>query len=150
MRSAPHLHDLTRSVIGAFYKGLVLKRQRIDMIVDDAVVVEGNASHELPAGARRQLYNYLRGTNLEVGLLLHFGVTPRACREICFNHRKVRLPERSAVTRVSPGDFNSLMPAGAAGPDRRGGRRVSPADAAGEVGIQAPRSFERDETRWSG
>ncbi len=34
-----------------------------------------------------QLYNYLRATNLEVGLLLHFGPKASFHREICRNRR---------------------------------------------------------------
>jgi hypothetical protein len=39
------------------------------MIVDDVLVVEVKSTAELHAGANRQVYNYLRATNLEVGLL---------------------------------------------------------------------------------
>jgi hypothetical protein len=35
----------------------------------------------------RQVYNYLRATNLEVGLLLHFGPRPNFYRLISSNRR---------------------------------------------------------------
>jgi len=47
--------------------------QRLDMIVDGRVVVETKSTYDLHPAAQRQLYNYLRATNLEVGLLFHFG-----------------------------------------------------------------------------
>jgi len=69
------------------YKGDELGIQRIDMIVDDRLVVETKATSKLPEYAARQLYNYLRATNLEVGLLLHFGPKASFYREICPNKR---------------------------------------------------------------
>jgi GxxExxY protein len=74
-------HRVRREVaVPLFYKGELLGTQRIDMIVDEMLVVETKSSHELPRGARRQLFSYLSGTRLEVGLLLHFGPEPRVYR----------------------------------------------------------------------
>lgn len=67
------------------YKGADISRQRLDMIVDGKIVVETKSSHDLPKGARRQLFNYLKATNLEIGLLLHFGPVARFYREVRFN-----------------------------------------------------------------
>lgn len=84
-------HRVFREVsIPIFYKGVELGRQRIDMIVDDVLVVETKATFDLHPGVRRQVYNYLRGTNLEVGLVLHFGKEPKAHREYCANTEKLR------------------------------------------------------------
>ncbi len=69
------------------YKGDELGIQRIDMIVDEKLVVETKAGSKLHWSAARQLYNYLRATNLEVGLLLHFGPKATFHREICPNNR---------------------------------------------------------------
>lgn len=55
------------------FRGEVLTTQRVDMIVDEKNVVEIKSTHVLPPTAQRQLLNYLRATNLEVALLLHFG-----------------------------------------------------------------------------
>lgn len=86
-------HRVAREVsVPIFYKGMELARQRIDMIVDEKLVVETKATFDLHPGARRQLYNYLRGTNLEVGLVLHFGREPKAHREYCSNTEKLRVP----------------------------------------------------------
>ena len=68
------------------YKGTVLTSQRIDMIVDEKVVVEIKSASMLPMTAERQTLNYLRSSNLEVGLRLHFGPTPKFYRLIC-SHR---------------------------------------------------------------
>ena len=87
LRSRGHL---VRREIGVcvMYKGEELAHQRLDMIVDDKVVVEVKSTYELHAAAKRQVYNYLRATNLEVGLLLHFGPEPKFYRSV---HRKSRM-----------------------------------------------------------
>ena len=67
-------HNVSREMaVNVMYKGEQLANQRLDMIVDGKVVVETKSSLELHKTARRQLYNYLKATNLELGLLLHFG-----------------------------------------------------------------------------
>ena len=79
-------HQVAREVcVRVMYKGDELATQRIDMIVDEKLVVETKASSKLHESAPRQLYNYLRATNLEVGLLLHFGIKASFHREICRN-----------------------------------------------------------------
>jgi GxxExxY protein len=67
------------------YKGEPLAMQRLDMIVDQKVVVEIKSSFELHRAARQQVYNYLRATHLEIALLLHFGPEPRFYRLISSN-----------------------------------------------------------------
>jgi GxxExxY protein len=72
------------------YKGVELTAQRLDMVIDGRVVVEIKAGHELPRVASRQLFNYLRATRLEVGLLLHFGPRPSFHRIVSLNERETR------------------------------------------------------------
>ena len=81
-------HRVAREVsVRVIYKASVLGIQRLDLIVDEKLVVETKASTELHKAASRQLYNYLRATNLRVGLLLHFGPEPHFYRIICPNKR---------------------------------------------------------------
>ena len=83
-------HHVGREVwVTVYYKGEELGRQRIDMLVDGKLVVEGKATFELRRGARRQLYNYLHATDLQVGLLLHFGPEPRFYRVVSINASRV-------------------------------------------------------------
>jgi len=51
-------------------------------LIDEKLIVEAKSAQTLPACAARQLYNYLRATNLAVGLLLHFGPEPKFHRLI--------------------------------------------------------------------
>ena len=94
-------HHVARQVgVRVMYKGEELASQRLDMIVDGKVVVETKSTLDLHKAARRQVYNYLKATNLEVGLLLHFG--PVACfyREIRSNPKKESAESVKSVESV--------------------------------------------------
>jgi GxxExxY protein len=77
-----------------YYRGEPLARQTLDMIVDQKVVVEIKATEHLHPAANLQLFSYLCATNLEVGLLLHFGREPDFHRVICENRLKHRRSEQ--------------------------------------------------------
>ena len=67
-------HRIAREFgVNIVYKQRILAVQRLDMVVDQRVVIEVKSTRTLPETAARQVYNYLRASNLEVGLLLHFG-----------------------------------------------------------------------------
>lgn len=55
------------------YKGDVVGAFQADMVVASRVVVEIKATRSLVDLDRHQLLNYLRATELELGLLLEFG-----------------------------------------------------------------------------
>jgi GxxExxY protein len=79
-------HQVRREVgVCVMYKGEELAYQRMDMIVDNKLIVESKSTYDLHKGANRQVYNYLRATNLEVGLLLHFGPDPKFYRSLYRN-----------------------------------------------------------------
>lgn len=87
------------------YAGVEIAHQRLDRVVDDKLIVEIKSTERLHRDARRQLYNYLRATRLEVGLLLHFGRLASFYRVICTkppinarNHT-ARLPSRAGLGR---------------------------------------------------
>jgi len=65
------------------YKGALVGLFRLDLLVENRIVVEVKSTTTLSSADRRQLKNYLRVTGLEVGLLLHFGQEPRF--ERCIN-----------------------------------------------------------------
>ena len=79
-------HEIGREVsVPVLYKGEEVARQRLDMIVDQLLVVEVKSTRTLHDGSVRQVENYLRATRLELGLLLHFGPQPRFYRVISSN-----------------------------------------------------------------
>ena len=62
-------HEVGREVwVPVHYQGDEVARQRIDMVVDERLIIEAKSTLELHKSARRQVYNYLRATRLEVGL----------------------------------------------------------------------------------
>ena len=66
-------HAVTRELpVAIYYDGIEIARQRLDLVVDGRLIVEAKATKLLHNEAKAQLYSYLRATNLEVGLLLHF------------------------------------------------------------------------------
>ena len=74
-------HKVAREVWGiVMYKGEELGKQRLDMVVDDCIVIEIKSTHDLQKNSTRQLFNYLRATDLKAGILLHFGPEPRFFR----------------------------------------------------------------------
>ena len=76
-------HEVVRELLVAVdYRGRHVGWQRIDMVVDNAVVVENKATERLSPAARPQLISYLRATSFQVGVLLHFGPQPRFYRFI--------------------------------------------------------------------
>ena len=63
--------------------GEVLSVQRVDMLVESKVVVENKSTFQLVEADHRQLTNYLTASELQVGLLLHFGPEPKFYRAVC-------------------------------------------------------------------
>jgi GxxExxY protein len=84
-------HQIDREVaVMVYYRGEPLAGQTLDMIVDRKVIVENKASERLHPTASVQLFSYLCSTNLEVGLLLHFGHDAKFYRMIYENKFKRR------------------------------------------------------------
>jgi GxxExxY protein len=74
-------HRVAREVsVSISYKGRQIARQRLDMIIDDTIVVELKSTAALPPGSLRQVFSYLRATHLRIGLLFHFGPMPAVRR----------------------------------------------------------------------
>jgi GxxExxY protein len=82
-------HRVEREVaVMVHYRAEPLARQTFDMVVDDRVIVENKATEHLPPGSTEQLFSYLCSTNIEVGLVLHFGRKASFYRVICENRLK--------------------------------------------------------------
>jgi GxxExxY protein len=60
--------------IGVSYKGDLIGEARLDLMVDDCLVVEVKAVDLLAPIHKAQLISYLRATTLQLGLLLNFNV----------------------------------------------------------------------------
>ncbi|MFH1719298.1 MAG: GxxExxY protein [Planctomycetota bacterium] len=55
------------------YKGKIIKGQRIDLLVEEAVVVEIKSLSKMPEVALAQALSYLKATHLKRGLIVNFG-----------------------------------------------------------------------------
>lgn len=71
------------------WKGHSVGIYRIDLLVSGCVIVEVKTVASIAQAHERQLMNYLRATNVEVGLLLNFGPESSYKRLVYSNDRKV-------------------------------------------------------------
>ena len=74
--------------IEVFYDGNNVGQYFADIIVNDCVIIELKAADGLIEEHEAQLVNYLRATNIEVGLLLNFGKEAQYKRKAFSNKYK--------------------------------------------------------------
>jgi GxxExxY protein len=72
------------------FHGLDMGEFFADLLVDSSVLIELKAVRSLEQAHERQLLNYLRATDIEVGLLFNFGPRPEFRRLAFDNSRKGR------------------------------------------------------------
>jgi len=78
----------TQSPIKVIYDGEVVGEYFADILVANKVIVEIKAANRLVEENEAQLLNYLKATNIEVGLLLNFGAKAEVQRKAFNNIRK--------------------------------------------------------------
>ncbi|MBK7560790.1 MAG: GxxExxY protein [Chitinophagaceae bacterium] len=71
-----------------YYEGQVVGDYNADLTVENVVICELKTSEQLYEGDEHQLVNYLKATEIEVGLLLNFGKRPEVKRKVYDNDRK--------------------------------------------------------------
>jgi GxxExxY protein len=59
-----------------------------DLIIEEKVILELKAAEMISPSHEMQLQNYLKATEIEVGLLLNFGHKPEFKRKVFTNARK--------------------------------------------------------------
>ncbi len=74
--------------IDVFYFAEKVGEYYADLLIDNLVIVELKAAECLIEEHENQLINYLKATELEVGLLLNFGKKPELKRKIFDNDKK--------------------------------------------------------------
>ncbi len=82
------INAVSQSPIKVFYDGNAIGEYFADIIVDGKVIVEIRAAKALAETHEAQLLNYLKATDIEVGLLLNFGPKPGIKRKVFNNNRK--------------------------------------------------------------
>jgi GxxExxY protein len=74
--------------IKVHYNGEIVGAYFSDIIVNNAVILELKAAETLIEEHELQLINYLKATEIEVGLLLNFGKEPQFKRKLFTNDKK--------------------------------------------------------------
>jgi GxxExxY protein len=74
--------------IKVYYKEKIVGEYFADIIVNNCVILELKAAEALVEEHELQLVNYLKATEIEVGLLLNFGKKPSFKRKLFTNDKK--------------------------------------------------------------
>ena len=101
-----------QKVIRFEYQGMVFEEGfRVDLVVDDRVIVEVKSVEHLARPHARQLLTYLKLTNRQVGLLINFGAPTlrEGLRRIVNGFQPSAFP-RLRVNQTVPGNVNSKGP----------------------------------------
>jgi GxxExxY protein len=78
--------------IRVYYDGQMMGKYFADLLVEENVIVELKAAKGIVPRHGAQLLNYLKATDVEVGLLLNFGAEPKFQRKILTKDHKKRKP----------------------------------------------------------
>ena len=68
--------------VKVYYEGFQIGDYYADILVDECIILELKASEKLCEENEFQLINYLKATEIEIGLLLNFGKKPEFKRKI--------------------------------------------------------------------
>ena len=74
--------------IKVYYKNELVGDFFADLLINDLIILELKACDSLVKSHYVQTLNYLKATNIEIGLLLNFGEKPEIKRLIFTNNRK--------------------------------------------------------------
>ena len=78
----------TQVEIPVWFRGYRIGNFFADLLIEGVVIVELKAVRSIDSAHEAQLLHYLRATEIELGLLLNFGVRPEIKRKIYDNPRK--------------------------------------------------------------
>ncbi|MGH9671011.1 MAG: GxxExxY protein [Terriglobales bacterium] len=89
----------SEAALPVWFRGRDVGQFRADIIVEGLVILELKTTASIDRSHEARLYNYLRATEIEVGLLLNFGRHPEFRRVVFSNEeKKIRVhPRESAV-----------------------------------------------------
>ena len=88
----------TEVPVPVFFRGKTVGDFRADMVVNGCVLLELKTAEAISIAHEAQLLNYLRATNLEVGLILNFGPKAQVRRLAYDNTRKKFKSQRAGVS----------------------------------------------------
>ena len=82
--------------IDVFYDDIRVGEYIADFIVEECVIIELKATESIAPAHEAQLLNYLKATNIDVGLLLNFGPKPQFRRKVYETARTAPAPSAHA------------------------------------------------------
>jgi GxxExxY protein len=86
--------------VPVWFRGVKIGSYEADLVVNGVLLLELKACRALDPSHESQLLNYLRSTEIEVGLLLNFGPRPQVRRFVFQNERKkISVHQRSSVAK---------------------------------------------------
>ncbi|GAB4092323.1 GxxExxY protein [Flaviaesturariibacter terrae] len=83
--------------VKVYYDGILIGDFKADILVESKVILELKTAEGFCEADEAQLVNYLRSTEIEVGLLLNFGPEPECRRRVFANDRK-KFPDPESMT----------------------------------------------------
>jgi GxxExxY protein len=83
--------------VKVYYEGNDVGDYFADLIVNNLVIIELKAAESICEEHEFQLINYLKATNIEVGLLLNFGKKPQFKRKIFSNKSDFQKADSSSI-----------------------------------------------------
>ncbi len=76
-----------QQAIQVFYKDNEVGDYFADLVIEDQIIVELKAAESICEEHEFQLINYLKATDIDIGLLLNFGKKPQVKRKIFTNKK---------------------------------------------------------------
>ena len=83
-----NISEVSQSAIKVLYEGEIVGEYFTDILISDKIILEIKAAKNVAEEHETQLLNYLKATNIEVGLLLNYGPKPNFKRKAFDNTRK--------------------------------------------------------------
>lgn len=105
--AAKDLQVLRQIAVPVWFRGKKVGNFTADMLVDKCVLLELKAGRALDPAHEAQLLNYLRATEIEVGMLFSFGLRPEFKRLAFDNTRKQRGQHSNLLDALLSADRNA-------------------------------------------
>ena len=83
-----NISAVSQSAINVLYEGEIVGEYFTDILISDKIILEIKAAKNVEEEHETQLLNYLKATNIEVGLLLNYSPKPNFKRKAFDNTRK--------------------------------------------------------------
>ena len=88
--------------IPVWFRGRSIGSFVADLVIERSIIIELKAVNRLVEGHVAQLMNYLRATEIEVGLVMNFGPSPEFKRRVFENTRKGVPNKTSLIENLFP------------------------------------------------